>query len=245
LQHDREEYLQLQATLPSVERDTRDLWHDESGIPGKFYAARFDTFDSTLQPKAFSAVKQFDPVSHFDDKTDLWSPVQSIVLSSPGVYGVGKTHLAAALANHLIDTVDAAFISRGQIMRHHCPVFFVTETRLLGRIRATYNDGAPETESAVFEALAKPDLLIIDDVGKVKPRDYSFLQRVYFEIIDGRYTSEMPIMMTSNLSWAELETHIGGASADRLREMCGPNLIKMTGKSYRTKGGTTPTKGGS
>ncbi|GAJ02756.1 unnamed protein product, partial [marine sediment metagenome] len=39
------------------------------------------------------------------------------------------------------------------------------------------------------------------------------------------------------LDYPELEELIGGACADRLREMCGKNILKMSGKSYRvTKG---------
>jgi len=117
-----------------------------------------------------------------------------------------------------------------------CPVHLTTEQKLLNRIRQTYNqrDEEGETEEDVFSALERFHLLIIDDVGKVRPRDYSFLQGVYFRIIDDRYTEEDNIILTTNLDLAELETHIGGASSDRLREMAGKQgFIKMTGKSER------------
>ena len=106
----------------------------------------------------------------------------------------------------------------------------------MARIRATFNREGQggETDEDIYRTLLRYDLLVVDDVGKVRPRDYSFLQGVFFRIIDDRYTSRKPVIVTTNLSLPELETHIGGAASDRLREMCGAKgLIKMTGQSFR------------
>jgi len=153
---------------------------------------------------------------------------------------VGKTHLSCALINQICDTEEKAAISSdGHIYKHSCPVYFTTENELLLRIRKTYNksnehEEDAETEDKIYAKLSRFQLLIIDDVGKVRPKDLTFLQGVYFNIIDDRYTNEMPIMLTTNLDLPALEEHIGGACADRLREMCGKeNFIKMTGKSWR------------
>jgi len=221
----REEIERCKKELEEVRELQRDRWYEEYGVSGMFIEKTFDNFKHELQPKAFNAVKGFKD--------------HSLVLLSPGAYGVGKTHLVCALANHLVATEETAGFRPGSyaIIRHRCPVHFTTEQKLLARIRQTYNrrdidDG--ETEEDVYNALAKFPLLIIDDVGKVRPRDYSFLQGVYFRIIDDRYVNEDKIILTTNLDFRELEEHIGGASADRLREMCGKNgFIKMTGKSYR------------
>ena len=88
--------------------------------------------------------------------------------------------------------------------------------------------------------MAEPrDVLILDDVGKTKPRDISFLQGVYFRIIDERYAGNKPIVLTTNLSLADLEAHIGGSCADRLNEMCGTeNIVQMRGKTYRVQEGS-------
>lgn len=109
------------------------------------------------------------------------------------------------------------------------------EPQLLDRIYSTFNrtDDNAETTEQLYKMLERRQVLIIDDVGKIKPRELAFVQGVYFRIIDTRCVSGKPIVMTSNLSLAELEEHIGGASADRLREMCGPNVIKISGISYR------------
>ncbi len=183
----------------------------------------WDSFDRKLQPKAFDAIRNFSG--------------KSIILSSPDIYGVGKTHLVCCLLHHLVYTTEKVKTNtEGRIIkRYKCPVFMTSETKILARIKNTYNQHYEgETEDTIYKNLIETGLLIIDDVGKVRPRDLSFLQGVYYRIIDERYGNNDPIIITTNLSPAELEKHIGGASADRLREMCGKNnIIVMTGKSYR------------
>ena len=210
--------------LEKIKLVQREKWYGQVGITGILCGKTFDNFDSTLQQTAYDAVKG-------------WAET-SMVLLSPGVYGIGKTHLACALANHLISTKETAYIrSTGSISRPVCPCTFITERQLLSRIRQTYNRTEfedQETEQQVYRALAKSPLLIIDDVGKVRPRDYSFLQGVYFDIVDERWVNEQQIILTTNLSLKELEEHIGGASADRLREMCSKaGFVVMKGQSHR------------
>jgi len=103
---------------------------------------------------------------------------------------------------------------------------------LLLRSRETYNNNG-ETENAIYKELDDVPLLVIDDVGKKQHRDYNFVMGVYYRVIDARYTSQRPIILTTNLDFKELEEHVGGASADRIREMADGNIVKMTGQSYR------------
>jgi DNA replication protein DnaC len=106
----------------------------------------------------------------------------------------------------------------------------------MDRIRATFNDGARETDEEIYLQLERVRLLIVDDVGKRTPRDLSFTQQVWFRIIDGRYRAQRPLVLTTNLLPNELDQHIGGACADRLMEMCGASgLIAMKGTSYRRR----------
>lgn len=212
--------------LEEVKERQHDDWDEKYGVKGIFIEKSLENFERERQPKAYDAVKGYR------DK--------SLVLLSPGIYGLGKTHLTCALANHLVETEEPAYFLRDsyRIIQRKCPVFFITEPKLLSRIRQTFNrkyDDA-ETEEDVYCALAQFPLLIIDDVGKVRPRDYSFLQGVYFRIVDDRYVQEQHIILSTNLDYSELEEHIGGACADRLVEMVGKkNFIVMRGKSYRNE----------
>ena len=227
------------AKIPEARVERRLDWLEECNLSSKFALKTFENFERKLQPKAFDAVKKYD--YHFEDD----APPRSLVLLSPNIYGVGKTHLVAALLNQIIETEETLNVREDGTFRNlPCPVYFTAENLLLSRIRATYsrsnqhNDDEfyEETEEDVYQKLEKFDLLVIDDVGKTRPRDHSFLQGVYFRIIDSRYTSEEPVILTTNLSFAELENHIGGASSDRLREMAGKDgFIVMGGQSYRKR----------
>lgn len=218
----------LEKELVKREQNRRDAWFDVSGLQEnvKFGCADFESFDRKLQPKAYDAVINFD-----------WNGDKSLVLASPNVFGVGKTHLVTALVNKVIKDTPAARIQDNVIHEHYTPpVLFVQENNLLRRIRSTYNQGASETEQAVYAHITRTQLVIVDDVGKLQPKDSSFLQGVWFTLLDDRYSTGSPMVLTTNLSPDQLETHIGGACADRLREMCGKKgFIVMAGTSYRRR----------
>jgi DNA replication protein DnaC len=202
-------------------------------------ASTFDNFDKKRQLAAFEFMSSYD-----------WHSGKSVVLHSPKTFGVGKTHLVCALLHKIIGMEDVATIRETgvmdgltnkttivyQVIAKACPLYFTTETELMARIRATFVSDPKETEEQVFAQLKTCGLLVIDDIGKVKPRDLNFLQATYYRIIDGRYGNLLPIVLTTNLDTTQLEDHIGGACGDRLVQMCGKNFIKMTGKSYRGQG---------
>lgn len=212
--------------LAAVTRVQRERWDLEAGCPARFKSKTFEDFDRRRQPRAYKALT-------------TWQPPRSIILSSADLYGVGKTHLACALLNRVLAGTEPAWLTRDLwVQARRCPVHFTSEPHLLASIRATYQEGSTETDDLIFRRLASFDLLILDDVGKTKPRDPAFLQGVYFRVIDDRYSGGKPIVLTTNLSLTELEAHIGGSCADRLYEMCGPdNIIQMRGRSYRVNGG--------
>lgn len=228
-QLEKEHAERMAKQLEEVKRDMESLWlFEESHIPTKYINCTFSTFDAKKQPEAFNAVKNLQ--WEYDDE----NPPKSLLLASPDIYGLGKTHLVCALLQEIIVTSTKASIIHGSILRRRCPVYYTTENALLRRIRNTYDERSEETEERVYRHLCNIPLLVIDDVGKVRPRDYSFLQGAYFNIIDERYSNSLPVLLTTNLSYQQLEEHIGGACADRLREMCGKGgFIKMAGTSYR------------
>jgi DNA replication protein DnaC len=168
---------------------------------------------------------------------------KSMVLFSESSWGVGKTHLAAAIANKILDRWDGK--------PGICPVRFVSEPELLLHITATYNYNPEErqfreSESDIINSLLAVPLLIIDDVGKRKVADLRFVQRVHFSIIDGRYKRHKPIILTANQSIMGIGRYLGGvdpdgsevsdeANLDRLIEMSGGWFTRMEGKSYRRR----------
>jgi DNA replication protein DnaC len=193
----------------------------KSKIPLRFQEVTFKDFDFKKQPRAFKIMDEYD--INFG----------SVILASPNVWGVGKTHLVCATLNRIIDGIKP-----DEYMRIATPFYFTTENNLLLRIRNTYkkSDDESEDEDSIYRDLKKYQFLVIDDVGKVIPADLSFLQRVYFQIINDRYNDQLDIIITTNLDLKQLSQYIGIACADRLYEMCGKdNIVIMKGESYRQR----------
>ncbi len=75
-------------------------------------------------------------------------------------------------------------------------------------------------------------LLILDDLGAEKPTEW-VRERMY-EIVNQRYEWMRPIIVTSNLSPAQLAKQVGQRVASRLMEMC--EVVELDGRDRRLNG---------
>ena len=133
-----------------------------------------------------------------------------------GRAGNGKSHLAAALVNRLIQRGFTAV--------------FIEVPDLFSRIKATYGAEGTGSEDKIMAALGKCDLLVLDDAGAEKPTEW--VQEKFFQIINTRYKKFLPVVITTNTKdMAGLEDIIGFRAYDRVLEMCIP--LKNSGESYR------------
>jgi DNA replication protein DnaC len=133
-----------------------------------------------------------------------------------GQTGVGKTHLAQALAN------EAA--------RQGFDVLCTDAHQMLVHIHAGRADGSSERRLASY---TKPALLVVDDFG-LKPLPPSGPADLY-DVISGRY-ERGSIILTSNRApaeWPELwgDPLLASAGLDRLAHAA--TVVTITGKSYR------------
>lgn len=188
------------------EREVRELFAI-SELGDRFEESNFDNFDS--RPGAEKAEKI---ARYYADNFEVFG-LESILLW--GVPGNGKSHLAAAVHNHLR--------KKGKV------VVFVSMPDLLKKIKNTFNKGNNESEEQILKALNICDLLIIDDIGAEKTSDW--VQEIVFLIIDNRYRRNKPIMATSNLEPKELAGQLGKRSYDRILEVSQP--IENQATSYR------------
>lgn len=136
-----------------------------------------------------------------------------------GPQGTGKTHLAYSVARICID--------RG--IKTAC----VSSTALMEAYRNRNREDAELTRR-----LKACKLLVIDDLGKESPTQYA-CERL-FEIIDTRYNSMRPIIVTSNYSRGEIarkltEGDVGKSIASRLSEMT--QRIHIDGEDRRLNRG--------
>lgn len=132
-----------------------------------------------------------------------------------GGVGTGKTYFAACIANKLIDKGYS--------------VLMTNFARLTNQIQGMY-----EGKQEFIDSLNKYSLLIIDDLGA--ERKSEFMQEMVFNIIDSRYRSGLPLIITTNLTTDEIKQPKETSFAriyDRVLERCFP--IEVSGHSRRRK----------
>jgi len=134
-----------------------------------------------------------------------------------GQTGVGKSHLAHALAH------EAA--------RKGLDVIITNAYAMLGYIHAGRADDSYDRRLASF---LKPDLLVIDDFG-LKPLPKPAGAGDLYDVIDARY-ERRSILLTSNRApaeWPELFDNalLANAALDRLADRA--HVVSITGRSYR------------
>lgn len=128
-----------------------------------------------------------------------------------GNVGTGKTFYSCCIANAVIDRGCTAW---------------VTTLQPLVRALCSY-----ESAEKILAKIRKVDLLVLDDLGSTALND--FTTDKIFEIVDERYRSGKPLIVTTNLNPDEAwKSSIGMRRIfDRLRERC--RHVVVDGESRR------------
>jgi len=110
-----------------------------------------------------------------------------------GGFGVGKTHLAAAVANKVA--------SSGQT------VLFVVVADLLDHLRATFQPGSAVSYDQRFNEVRRAWLLVLDDLGTQNVTPWA--QEKLFQILNYRYVSRLRTIITLSFdSWERLDERL-------------------------------------
>jgi DNA replication protein DnaC len=145
-----------------------------------------------LPPDRADNLRQaFEAAKRYGDAPEGW-----LVLL--GVYGCGKTHLAAAIANRAIE--------RGQ------PVLFIVVPDLLDYLRATYAPSSSVSYDQRFDEIRNAPLLILDDLGTQSGTAWA-LEKL-FQIFNYRYNARLPTVITSNQRLEEIDLRISSRMVD-------------------------------
>lgn len=130
-----------------------------------------------------------------------------------GSVGGGKTFTAACIANAVIDK------------------YFSCKMTNFAQIANTVQ-GMFDGRQEYYDGLMKYDLLVIDDLSAERKTEY--MQEIVFNVIDSRYRSGLPLIVTSNLTSEELRNPADVTYQrifSRILEMCVP--IEVKGKDRR------------
>lgn len=142
-----------------------------------------------------------------------------------GPVGTGKTHLASAVARLLVDG--------GTSVR-------VTDMLgVLAAIKGTY--GGDGTEDGVLSRLSRVGCLVLDDLGKESPTDWTLGQ--VFRVVNDRYENMRPVIVTTQYGKGDLirrlakngDEETAVAIVSRLSEMC--DKYELQGKDRRLSNG--------
>ena len=153
----------------------------------------FENFNPLGNPKAKHTITQVEKDSLVEAKQaceDFARELRGWILLE-GTYGSGKTHLAAAIANHSVS--------------RNAPTLFITPSDLLDRLRSGYTSSDMGFEER-FDEIRNVRLLVIDDFGTQNVTSWG--QEKLFQLLNYRYINKLPTVITTNLILDEIESRI-------------------------------------
>ena len=149
------------------------------------------------------------------------SGVASMVILGPP--GMGKSWLGVAYANAAI---KAGFFAPSEVL-------FGSESELLS---SAANSSFGEVEAGLRRVISRRvRMLVLDDVGRGTWLNETMRPKVFSLVLDKFWSENRVVVVTSNLSPADLSTYIGDGAMDRLRSLAGNSSLVLDTESKRRK----------
>lgn len=193
----QQKYDQESKARKQQEESDRIMRLQSAGIKSqKFHDASFAA-DDGRHSEQMGILRQY---------AEKWEDMQhgNLGLLLYGDTGTGKSYGAACVANKLIE--------------QFVPVCMINLSSVLNELEKKSVD-----KNTYIENLMQYPLLILDDFGMERQTEYALEQ--IFNVIDARYRSKKPLIITTNLSMVELNAPNSLAHKriyGRINEMCQP-----------------------
>jgi DNA replication protein DnaC len=165
----------------------------------------FANFDRSV-PGARAA---YDAAWDYAQNTDGWLLLQ-------GPCGVGKTHLAVAIALHA--------------MQHqHLKVLFAVVPDLLDHLRSTFDPSAGVNYDERFQQVRNAPLLVLDDLGTENATAWA--REKLYQIFNHRYNERLPTIITTNQDLRRIEERV----LSRLLDTRLTRLVEIDAEDFRRR----------
>ena len=132
-----------------------------------------------------------------------------------GGVGTGKTYMASCIANAIIDQGYTALVTNF--------------AKIVNTLSGMY-----QGKQEYIDSLCRYDLLVIDDLATERNTEY--MNEIVYTIIDSRYRSHKPLIVTTNLSYGAIRNPNDVNKQriySRITEMCYP--VAVEGKDRRAE----------
>jgi len=212
-------------------------------IPQKFLEARLNNYYPRNNDQQAAA-----------DKCQSYSQQQlNEILKGKGLFihcpitGTGKTHLAVATLYTVISSnvQEFGYKSRqseyitfeeskiGDLYSGRYMAGFINITDLLTTLQDSFSgdDKARRRAVNMMHRAKIDDILILDDIGAMKPSEW--VETQLYNLVDIRYRMERPMIFTSNCAIDDLEKQIGKRAASRIFEVT--DGVWVPGPDYRKR----------
>lgn len=198
-----------------VQRKLANKLKKEAELSKRFQTRTFENFicENSTQKQAFEKAKNY--VANFEEHLKTGT---GLIIAGHGSIGTGKTHLACAIANDLLN--------------NGYPVKVINITRMIASIKEDFN----------IQAYLDVPVLLIDDLGKETGTQW--VTETLYAIINERYEAMKPTLITTEDGIEELENNykvaVNGVVKNRGKAIISRLIqdfiyIPLTGEDYRQR----------